>query len=183
MRPRRGGGRVRPAVYQRESALFRGVHHNSGQIRLLQKYLRQPLVANQLQLSITNAGMIRSGLNVNMENDASIDRDGSVLDFCRLSDITIQPWSPFQYGFFEGVFLGSERYGELNRVIGEVAARYHVSDTAIVIAWLLRHPAHFQPVTGTTNLERLRDICRACDIMLTRKEWYDIFLAAGNVLP
>ena len=158
-------------------------NHNSGQIRLLQKYLRQPLVANQLQLSITNAGMIRSGLNVNMENDASIDHDGSVLDFCRLSDITIQPWSPFQYGFFEGVFLGSERYGELNRVIGEVAARYHVSDTAIVIAWLLRHPAHFQPVTGTTNLERLRDICRACDIVLTRKEWYDIFLAAGNVLP
>ena len=158
-------------------------NHNSGQIRLLQKYLRQPLVANQLQLSVTNAGMIRSGLNVNMENDASIDRDGSVLDFCRLSDITIQPWSPFQYGFFEGVFLGSERYGELNRVIGEIAARYHVSDTAIVIAWLLRHPAHFQPVTGTTNLERLRDICRACDIVLTRKEWYDIFLAAGNVLP
>ena len=158
-------------------------NHNPGQIRLLQKYLRQPLVANQLQLSVTNAGMIRSGLNVNMENDASIDRDGSVLDFCRLSDITIQPWSPFQYGFFEGVFLGSERYGELNRVIGEIAARYHVSDTAIVIAWLLRHPARFQPVIGTTNVERLRDICRACDIVLTRREWYDIFLAAGNELP
>ena len=127
--------------------------------------------------------MIKSGLNVNMENDASIDHDGSILDFCRLSSITVQPWSPFQYGFFEGVFLGSDKYPELNRVLGDIAERYNVSAAAIVIAWLLRHPAHFQPVTGTTSLERLTEICRACDLRLTRKEWYDIYLAAGNTLP
>ncbi len=158
-------------------------NHHSGQILLLQKYLKQPLVANQLQLSITNSGMIKSGLNVNMENAASIDHDGGILDFCRLSNITIQPWSPFQYGFFEGVFLGSDKFPELNRVVGEVASRYGVSATAIVIAWLLRHPAGFQPVIGTTNLERLIDICRASSLCLTRKEWYDIYLSAGNTLP
>ena len=171
-------------LYENGKVRYFGVsNHNSGQIRLLQKYLKHPLVANQLQLSITNSGMIKSGLNVNMENDASIDHDGSILDFCRLSSITVQPWSPFQYGFFEGVFLGSDKYPELNRVLGDIAERYNVSAAAIVIAWLLRHPAHFQPVTGTTSLERLTEICRACDLRLTRKEWYDIYLAAGNTLP
>lgn len=158
-------------------------NQNPMQIELLKKYVKQPLVANQLQLSITNATMISSGINVNMENAAAVNRDGSILDYCRLHDITIQPWSPFQYGFFEGVFLGSEKFPELNRKIDEIAAKYGVSNTTIAIAWLLRHPAKLQPVTGTMNLERIQDCCRAADIMLTREEWYDIYRAAGNVLP
>jgi predicted oxidoreductase len=153
------------------------------QIQLLQKYVKQPLVANQLQLSITNANMISNGVNVNMENDSAIDRDGSVLDFCRLNDITIQPWSPFQYGFFEGVFLGNEKFPELNQKIDEIAAKYEVSNTTISIAWLLRHPAKMQPVIGTMNLDRLKDCCKASEIDLTREEWYEIYRAAGNILP
>jgi predicted oxidoreductase len=153
------------------------------QIQLLQKYVKQPLVANQLQLSITNANMISNGINVNMENDSAIDRDGSVLDFCRLNDITIQPWSPFQYGFFEGVFLGSEKFPELNQKIDEIAAKYEVSNTTIAIAWLLRHPAKMQPVIGTMNVDRLKECCQASEIYLTREEWYEIFRAAGNILP
>jgi predicted oxidoreductase len=158
-------------------------NQNPMQIQLLQKWVKQPIVANQLQLSITNATMIASGVNVNMENDAAVSRDGSVLDYCRLNDITVQPWSPFQYGFFEGVFLGNDKFPELNRKIYEIAANYGVSNTTIAIAWLLRHPAHMQPVTGTMNPGRLRDCCKASEIQLTRQEWYDIFRAAGNVLP
>lgn len=158
-------------------------NQNPMQIQLLKKYVKQPIVANQLQLSITNATMISSGINVNMENDAAVNRDGSVLDYCRLNDITIQPWSPFQYGFFEGVFLGSDKFPELNRKIDEIAANYGVSNTTIAIAWLLRHPANMQPVTGTMNIERLQDCCKAADIRLTREEWYDIYRAAGNILP
>lgn len=153
------------------------------QIELLKKFVHQPLVANQLQLSITNATMIANGINVNMENDAAIDRDGSILDYCRLYDITIQPWSPFQYGFFSGVFLDNKEFPELNRVIDEIAAHYGVSNTTIAIAWLLRHPAKMQPITGTMNRQRLRDCIKASDIWLTREEWYQIFRAAGNVLP
>ncbi|MNB71724.1 Oxidoreductase YdhF [compost metagenome] len=153
------------------------------QIELLKKYVKQPLVANQLQLSITNAKMISNGFNVNMENEAAIDRDGSILDYCRLHDITVQPWSPFQYGFFEGVFLGNDKFPELNKVIDTVAAKYEVTPTTIAIAWLLRHPAKMQPVIGTMNLERLKDCCAAAEITLTREEWYEIFRAAGNVLP
>lgn len=158
-------------------------NQNPMQIQLLSKFLKQPIVANQLQLSITNATMISSGINVNMENDAAVNRDGSVLDFCRLHDITIQPWSPFQYGFFEGAFLGNDKFPELNQKIDEIAARYAVSNTTIAIAWLLRHPARMQPVVGTMNIGRLRDCCKASEITLTRQEWYEVYRAAGNVLP
>jgi predicted oxidoreductase len=153
------------------------------QMALLQKFMKQPIVANQLQLSITNATMISNGINVNMENEAAVDRDGSVLDYCRLHNVTIQPWSPFQYGFFEGVFLDNPKFPTLNREINAQAARYGVSNTTIVMAWLLRHPAHMQPVTGTMNPARLVDCCRASDVTLTREDWYAIYRAAGNVLP
>ncbi|MDR7080091.1 putative oxidoreductase [Neobacillus niacini] len=153
------------------------------QIQLLQKFVKQPIVANQLQLSITNSNMISNGINVNMENESAIDRDGSVLDFCRLNDITIQPWSPFQYGFFEGVFLGNEKFPELNQAIDEIAVNYEVSNTTIAIAWLLRHPAKMQPVIGTMNVNRLKDCIKASKVLLTREEWYSIYRAAGNILP
>ncbi|WNQ11931.1 aldo/keto reductase [Paenibacillus aurantius] len=158
-------------------------NQNPMQIQLLKKFVKQPIVANQLQLSITNATMISSGINVNMGNESAVNRDGSVLDFCRLHDITIQPWSPFQFGFFEGVFLGSEKFPELNQKIDEIAAKYDVTNTTIAMAWLLRHPANMQPVTGTTDLGRLKDCLKASEIRLTRQEWYEIYRAAGNVLP
>jgi predicted oxidoreductase len=158
-------------------------NQNPMMIKLLKKYVKQPIVANQLQLSITNSTMITQGFNVNMENASAVNRDGSVLDYCRLHDITIQPWSPFQYGFFQGVFLGSDKFPELNKKLDEVAEKYGVSNTTIAIAWLLRHPARMQPVIGTMNIERLKDCCAASGIQLTREEWYGIFRAAGNVLP
>jgi predicted oxidoreductase len=153
------------------------------QIELLRKYVKQPIVANQLQLSIAHAGMIRQGIHVNTLDDAAADRDGSVLDYCRLHDITIQPWSPFQYGFNQGVFLGNKQFPELNVQIDQIAEKYSVSNTTIAMAWLLRHPARFQPVTGTMKPDRLRDCVTAAGITLTRDEWYAIYLAAGNVLP
>lgn len=158
-------------------------NQNPMQIELLNKYLNQKVIINQLQLSITNTGMIDAGINVNMKVDGSVDRDGSILDYCRLNDITIQPWSPFQYGFFEGVFLNNDKFPELNKVIDSIAEAKGVTNTAIAIAWLLRHPAKMQPVVGTTNAARLKDICKASEVTLTRPEWYEIYRAAGNKLP
>lgn len=158
-------------------------NQNPMQIQLLQKFVKQPLVANQLQLSVTNANMITAGIHVNMQDDGSIVRDGSILDFCRLNDITIQPWSPFQYGFFEGVFLGSPKYPELNKIIDEIANKYNVTGTTIALAWILRHPAKMQPIAGTTKIDRLKECLKASEIKLTREEWYKIYLAAGNILP
>jgi predicted oxidoreductase len=158
-------------------------NQNPGQIRLLQKYLGQPIVANQLQLSITNATLITQGLHVNMLDDTALGRDGGILDFCRLKDITVQPWSPFQYGFFQGVFLDNKEFPQLNAKIDEIAKKYGVTNTTIAMAWLLRHPARFQPVTGTMNAARLADCAKAAEITLTKEEWYGILLAAGNTLP
>ncbi|MBC1501555.1 aldo/keto reductase family oxidoreductase [Listeria weihenstephanensis] len=158
-------------------------NQNPMQIELLSKYVEQKLVANQLQLSITNTGMIDAGLNVNMKIDRSIDRDGSILDYCRLKDITIQAWSPFQFGFFEGVFLDNPEFPELNKVVDRISAEKGVKNTAIATAWILRHPAKIQTVVGTMNPERLQAISEASNITLTRQEWYEIYLAAGNELP
>jgi predicted oxidoreductase len=158
-------------------------NQNPMQIELLTRYVKQKIFFNQLQLSITNTGMIDAGINVNMEIDPSINRDGSILDYCRLKDIIIQPWSPFQYGFFNGVFLDNDKFPELNHKINALAADRGVTNTAIAIAWLLRHPARMQPILGTTNSSRVKDICKASDVNLTRPEWYEIYRAAGNKLP
>lgn len=158
-------------------------NQNPMQIELLSKYVEQKLIINQLQFSITNTGILDAGINVNMKIDRSLDRDGSILDYCRLRDITIQAWSPFQFGFFEGVFLNNDKFPELNRKIDEIAAAKGVANTAIAIAWILRHPAKIQPIVGTTNAGRLKEICKASQINLTRPEWYDIYKAAGNTLP
>ncbi len=158
-------------------------NQNPYQIQLLQKALDMPICANQLQLSIAHAPMIQSGINVNMYNDSAVNRDGGVLDFCRLNKITIQPWSPMQYGFFEGCFIDSEKFPELNETLEKIGNKYGASKTTMAFAWILRHPAKMQPVTGTTNLTRLEDCIKAADVKITREEWYEIYRAAGNVLP
>src|SRR5258708_18026893 len=145
-------------------------NQNPMQIELLTKFVKQPLIINQLQLSITNTGMIDAGINVNMEIDSSIDRDGSILDYCRLKEITIQPWSPFQYGFFEGVFLDNDKFPELNKQINAIASSRGVTNTAIAIAWLLRHPSRMQPILGTSNPNHVKDACQAYDVKLISQE-------------
>ncbi|MBQ5917936.1 MAG: aldo/keto reductase [Lachnospiraceae bacterium] len=158
-------------------------NQNPYQMQLLQNSLDMPLCVNQLQFGIMHTPMIQAGINVNMYNDSAVGRDGGVLDYCRLNKITVQPWSPVQYGFFEGCFIDNEKFPELNRAMDEIAGRYGVNKNTIAFSWILRHPAKMQPVTGTTNIERLKDYIKATEISLTREEWYDIYRAAGNILP
>lgn len=158
-------------------------NQNPGQMQLLQAYLDMPICTNQLQFSIMHAPMIQSGINVNMYNDSATNRDGGVLDYCRLNKITIQPWSPMQYGFFEGCFVDNRKFPKLNKTLESIGKEYGVSKTTVAFAWILRHPAKMQPVTGTTNLTRLTDCIKASEISLTREQWYEIYRAAGNILP
>jgi len=158
-------------------------NQNMMQIELLKKYVKQPLIFNQLQFSVTNTGMVDSGLYVNTVFDNAIDRDGSILEYSRINDMTIQAWSPFQYGYFEGIFLESPKYPELNGVMKTIAKEKGVSNTTIATAFILRHPANMQVICGTTKASRLRLIAAACDVKLSRKEWYEIYTSAGNVLP
>lgn len=158
-------------------------NQNPMQIELLNKYLEDKIIINQLQFSIMHSGIIDAGINVNTMFDGSLNRDGSILEYCRLKDITIQAWSPYQFGFFEGVFLNNEQFPELNNKISEISSKYNVSNTSIATAWILRHPANIQVIVGSMNPNRLKDICTASNITLTREEWYDIYKAAGNKLP
>ncbi|EAF7002407.1 aldo/keto reductase family oxidoreductase [Listeria monocytogenes] len=158
-------------------------NQNPGQIELLKKYVDQELIANQLQFSIMHTGMIDTGFNVNMTIDPSLDRDGGILEYSRLNNMTIQAWSPFQYGFFEGVFLDNDKFPELNKVIDKIATDKGVTNSAIAVAWIQRHPASFQTVVGTMNPGRIADIAKASDVTLSREEWYEIYRAAGNQLP
>ena len=158
-------------------------NQNPYQLELLQKSLSMPLCANQLQFSIMHAPMIQSGFNVNMYNDSAVNRDGGVLDYCRLNNITVQPWSPVQYGFFEGCFIDNEKFPGLNAVLERIGEKYSVSKTTVAFAWILRHPAKMQPATGTTRLTRLADCIKASEIEITREEWYEIYRAAGKILP
>ncbi len=159
-------------------------NHTPAQIELLKRSVRQPLVANQLQLSITHAPIIAQGVAANMAGlEQSVSRDLGILDYCRLHDITVQAWSPFQARFFDGVFLGHPEYAGLNAVIDRLAAHYDVAPEAIATAWITRHPARTQVVLGTTTPERIAAAAAGADVVLTRPEWYELFRAAGHTVP
>ncbi|MCS6711790.1 aldo/keto reductase [Brachybacterium sp. EF45031] len=160
-------------------------NHTPRQIDLLRASVDQPIVANQLQLSITHSPIITQGIAANMlgEQQAVTLDGGGVLDYCRLHGITVQAWSPFQAGFFDGVFLGSDKHPELNAVINRLAAQYEVTPEAIAVAWITRHPANIQVVLGTTTPQRVTDAAAGSDIRLTRPEWYELVRAAGWKVP
>ncbi|MCM3585563.1 aldo/keto reductase [Mesobacillus maritimus] len=158
-------------------------NHNPAQIELLKKYVGQDLIINQLQLSVMHTGMIDVGINVNNHNDQAVNRDGSILEYCRLHDMTIQAWSPFRYGLFEGLFIDNDEFPELNAKLQEIGDKYGINKSAVAVAWIMRHPAKIQTIVGTMTPERLTNIARASDITLTREEWYEIYRAAGNQLP
>nr|BFF27838.1 aldo/keto reductase [Glycomyces mayteni] len=159
-------------------------NHTARQMDLLRKYVNQPIVANQVQLSITHAPLIAQGVAANMQGlDQSVSRDDGIVDYCRLNDITVQAWSPFQAGFFDGPFLGSERYPELNETVDRLAAKYGVPPIAIAVAWITRHPANMQVVIGTTNIERITGSAQGSEVPLTRAEWYELLRTAGYTVP
>ena len=158
-------------------------NQNPMMMALIQKDVNQPLVANQLQLSAAFTPSFDAGFHVNMKQEAGIVRDSSIFEYCRLHDVVIQAWSVLQFDYFGGVFLGSEKYPELNHVLNRLAEKYHVSPSAVAIAWVLRYPAKMQAVIGTTKKARVAEAAKAAEVQLTRKEWYEIYLAAGNDLP
>ena len=158
-------------------------NHSPMQLELLKRSVKQPLLFNQMQLSITNANMISSGANVNLSNSDGVNYDGYLRDYCRLNGITVQPWSPLQFGLIEGSFLINEKYKGLNEVINKIAEKYGITDTGVAIAWLLRLPEKMQPIVGSTNPERIKAVAKASDVTLSREDWYEIYRAAGYALP
>ncbi|MDR3241276.1 MAG: aldo/keto reductase [Lactobacillaceae bacterium] len=156
---------------------------NPWQVELLQSAVDQKLVANQLQFGIMHTGMIDSEFHVNMTDPRSVDHDGGILAYSRLKKMTIQAWSPFQYGFFEGPFIDNPKFPEVNAKLQEIADKYGVTKNAVAVAWITYHPAKMQVVLGSMSLNRIDEMTENDKVQLTNQEWYDIYLAAGNDLP
>ncbi len=158
-------------------------NQNPMMMELLKKDVKQPLAVNQLQLSAAFTPGFGSGFHVNMEDNQAAMRDGSIFEYCKLHDVVIQAWSVLQFGYFKGNFVGNEKFQALNQVLDRLATKYGVTSSTIAISWILRYPAKMQAVVGTTNPKHLREVSQAANFSLTRKEWYEIYLAAGNNLP
>ena len=158
-------------------------NQNPMMMELLKKDVKQPLAVNQLQLSAAFTPGFESGFHVNMEDSQAAMRDGSIFEYCKLHDVVIQAWSVLQFGYFKGNFVGNEKFQALNQVLERLAIKYGVTSSTIAVSWILRYPAKMQAVVGTTNPKHLREVSQAANFSLTRKEWYEIYLAAGNNLP
>lgn len=157
-------------------------NQNPQQIELLKTAIEQPLVVNQLQFGLKHTGMLDEGFNVNNIYQGEQPSAG-LLEYSRREKMTIQAWSPLQYGYFEGVFIGHEKFPELNAALDKLANKYEVSSSAIAIAWILRHPAKMQVLLGSMNVSRIESMIKATDVYLTHEEWYDLYKVAGNILP
>ncbi len=153
------------------------------QIELLKRKIPYELCANQMQLGLGHSFMVSSGMCANMDDSFSLEREGGVLDYSRLHGMTLQAWSPLCYGFFAGNILTDEKFAPLRVKMAEIAEKYSISMSAVAFAWILRHPAKIQVVSGTSRAERIRELALSSDVRLTREEWYALHLSAGNILP
>jgi len=159
-------------------------NHTPAQIELLKKFVKQPLVANQIQISLTHCPSIAQGVAANMSwTDQAVSRDFGMVDYARLHDMTLQAWSPFQNPDWSGTFIDNPNQPGLNAVLARMAKQYGTTPTGIATAWLTRHPAHLQVVAGTMNPERLKEIVQGSSVPLTKADWYELFEAAGHIIP
>lgn len=178
---------VAEAFYELEKSgkvrYFGVSNQNPMQVELLKTAVKQPLLFNQLQFGLKHTEMVDAGLNVNIPNQASHMQDGSVLEYSRINKMRIQAWSPFQHGYFDGPFVGNDKFPELNKKLEEYAEKYNLTPSGIAIAWINRHPARMQTIIGTMTERRIEEVTNASDLVLSREEWYDLYMAAGNILP
>lgn len=171
-------------LYENKKVKYFGVSNMTPyQIELIQKYTKHKLLFNQVQFNVVNAGMIDSGINANMTNPQSVDHDGGILDYCRIHDITIQPWSILQASWEKGTFLNHPDYQKLNDLLAALGEKYGVNKSTLSLAWILRHPASMQPIAGTTSPDHLEELCQAVDIELSREDWYALYLSVDRPLP
>ncbi|PRO64802.1 aldo/keto reductase [Alkalicoccus urumqiensis] len=158
-------------------------NQHPGQVELLEDAFDEKLHVNQLQLSLMHTPMIDAGFNVNMRNDAAVNRDGGLLEYTRKRGMTLQAWSPLQHGMIEGPFLNNDQFPEVNKALDSFAEKKGVTNTAAALAWILRLPLSVQPVIGSMNTERIAGAAEASNVKMTREEWYELYRAAGNDLP
>lgn len=149
---------------------------NPQQVSMLQSALNQKLMINQLQFGLMHTGPIDFGMHANMSDNDSIDHDGSIIEYSVQNNMTIQTWSPYQYGTFSRTFIDSPKFPEINDELQQIANKYGVTKNAIAAAWILRHPANMQVILGSMNKDHITESVKGADVNLTRQEWYNLIL-------
>lgn len=142
--------------------------------------MKAPIVANQIQFSLLHCPSVDAGFRANMEGN---DYGDDVLSYCQFAGIPVQAWSVLSESFDKPCFIGNPDHAKLNQCLEHLAEKYGVSDSAIAIAWIMRHPAGIIPVVGTTRADRLEQMSKATEITLERQDWYDLYLSTGKILP
>ncbi|MCG1009823.1 aldo/keto reductase [Salinicoccus sp. ID82-1] len=156
---------------------------NANQFDFVQQHTSHKLITNQVQFGPAAAHLVNSGMQANTPFEGAADRDGGLLEQSRLNDVTLQAWSPFHYGYFEGIIMDDPKFEKLNKVLEDIGQSHGITKNAAAIAWILRHPATMQTIVGTTDTSRLEDIAKAGNVRLSREEWYQIYATAGNMVP
>ena len=156
---------------------------NKQQLSFLQKHLDIKIEVNQLQFSIMHNDLVRTSIYTNMNELEPLSNSFELLDYMQEHDISMQAWSPFNYGLFEGIFIDNDKFPILNEKLAEIALKYNAEKSAIAVAWINTHPAKIQTIIGTMTPKRIIDASLGANIILTRQEWYEIYKAAGFKLP
>jgi predicted oxidoreductase len=173
-------------LHQSGKVRYFGVsNHSVAQIRLLQKYVRQPLVANHVEVTLLRSELIEHGVVVNQLAGTNYTGADGLLDFCRLEGIAIQAWAPVANGqLIDPPANASARVQQAAALIAEMAVARGTTKEAIALGWLLRHPAGIQPIVGTSSVDRLKASAPAADVTLSREEWYSLLATArGAGMP
>ena len=156
------------------------------QVEFLQSCLDNPLVAHQLELSLKNLDWLNESVTAGMSVGSGIHFSPGVIEHSRKNNVQIQAWGCLAQGLFTGRDLSQQPENVINTadLVTNLAAEYQVSKEAIVLAWLMRHPANIQPIIGTTNPERIKACAQAETVKLTREHWYQLYVSSrGERLP
>ncbi len=169
-------------LHERGMVRHFGVSNHAGfQIELLQHAVRQPLLVNQLQISLLHSALIDDGVGVNTE----AVRVAGTLEQCRLRGMRVQAWAALAGGrLSDPQRAPDEAARRTAELIAQIAEQRQCSREAIILSWLLRHPAGIQPIIGTTNPARIQACCEADRVVLSREEWYCLYESArGQPVP
>jgi predicted oxidoreductase len=162
-------------------------NHSPAQIELLKASVEQPIVVNQIEYNPVHTPLHDSAIHANMKRPDFGNPGEGIIEYCRLHGIALQAWGSLARGVLTGKPPGPEtepRIRETATLIERLAKERSVSREAIVLAWILRHPAGIRPVVGTTNPDRIRACCEATSVKLSRADWYQIYSAAlGQGVP
>ena len=162
-----------------------GVSNMHGhQINYLQSALGTPVVANQLEMSLAFRDWLEDGITTNSAHNRQMGYAPGTLEYCMMNNVQLQAWGSLAQGKFTGGKAEFEEDVATAALVSELAAEYGVSAEAIVLGWLMRHPANIQPVIGTTSLTRIRNCDQANSVNLSREHWYALLESArGSDVP